>query len=373
MASDPLIVAADYLHQIPFAVSALADARTTAGEWRMVLDWLADCVILLLILKSRLLPWATRALAPRLSRPWLLSPFLAVLFALILEVARALAASMAGLAWPSGASPPAALLNAVPLRALGDVVLALVVLTAAGRWPRGWWIGIAALAALLSFIVTLGAPMLLPPAARGDRPVVTPQAAPLLAFARKGGLDAHALYVFDGADPTDVDAEGLGPIAHLAVSRAALDAPQPETYAALGHLLGHHRHKDLWSMSLLLSALAAVVLYLGARLTAPLAHRLGEGGVSGPSDPKALPVLGLILWLYMATAGVTFDAFDRWINDRADAYALSLTHDPKGMARWLIHAETKSKADPAWPEMVLFYDHPPLQARLERAFKTPAP
>lgn len=126
-------------------------------------------------------------------------------------------------------------------------------------------------------------------------------------------------------------------------------------------------------MSLLLSALAAVVLYLGARLTAPLAHRLGEGGVSGPSDPKALPVLGLILWLYMATAGVTFDAFDRWINDRADAYALSLTHDPKGMARWLIHAETKSKADPAWPEMVLFYDHPPLQARLERAFKTPAP
>lgn len=126
-------------------------------------------------------------------------------------------------------------------------------------------------------------------------------------------------------------------------------------------------------MSLLLSALPAVVLYLAARLTAPLAHRLGEGGIWGPSDPKALPVLGLILWLYLAPAGVAFDAFDRWINYRADAFALSLTHDPQGMARWLIQAETRSKADPAWLEMVLFFDHPPLKARLERTFKTPAP
>ena len=371
MALDPLIAAAGYLQQIPPAAHALADAATTQGEWRSALGWAADGLILLAVLKSRVLPFAERWTAPKLSRPWLRTPMIALLFALVLEAGCALVSAVLGTVWPTGASAPAALIAALPLHIIGDLILSLILLAAVRRWPRRWWMGLSAVLAGLIALVILGVPMLFSPVVRHDRVVTTSVGAPLLAFARKGGLDAHALYVFDSADPADVDAEGVGPLAHLAISRAALTAPQPQTYAAIGHLLGHHRHKDLWSMTLLLAALATLGLALVAKLTRPLAKALGETGIGGPADPLALPVVGLILWIFALPGGVAFDAFDRGVNYRADAYALSLTHDPQGFARWLIQSEAKGKADPAWLEMVLFYDHPPLKARLVRALTIP--
>ena len=371
MALDPLIAAAGYLQQIPPAAHALADAATTQGEWRSALGWAADGLILLALLKSRLLTIAARWLGPRLSRPWLRTPMVALLFVLVLNGARdAVTLALASI-WPTGAAAPDVVTAALPLHILCDLVLSLLLLAAARRWPKDWWARLGGLLAVLIALVTLGAPLLLSPMARNDRVVTTSVGAPLLAFARKGGLDAHALYVFDSANPADVDAEGVGPLAHLAISRAALTAPQPQTYAAIGHLLGHHRHKDLWSMTLLLAALATLGLALVAKLARPLAKALGETGIGGPADPLALPVVGLILWAFALPAGIALNGFDRGVNYRADAYALSLTHDPQGFARWLIQSEAKGKADPAWLEMVLFYDHPPLKARLVRALTIP--
>ena len=373
MALDPLIAAAGYLEQIPVATRALANAVTTQGEWRTALGWAADGPILVALLKSRLLPFAARWLAPKLSRPWLLTPMIALLFVLVLETGRGLVAVALGSLWPIGASPTAALIAPLPRHIVGDVILSLILLTAARRWPRRWWMGCSAVLAVLIAMVILGVPMLFSPAARNDRVVTPPAGAPLLAFARQGGLDARTLYVYGGADPADVDAEGVGPFTHLAVSRAALNAPQPQTYAALGHLLGHHRHKDLWWLTLLLAALASLGLALVAKLTKPLARALGEAEIGGPADPLALPVAGLILWAFALPQAIAFDGLDRYINYRADAYALGLTHDPQGLARWLIQSEAKGKADPAWLEMVLFYDHPPLKARLARAFTRTSP
>ena len=271
--------------------------------------------------------------------------------------------------WPAGGGGARAMLGVWPVHAILDAAGFWIILEAAKRAPKRWWLWLAGVCALIIAGAILVWPAFVPQIDRGDRPVAAPAGAPILAFARRGGLDARALYVFPGADPADVDAEGFAGTTHLAVSRAALAAPRPETYAALGHLLGHYRHKDLWRLSLLLAATAAAQFWIMAKGSGTLARRLAEPSLRGAADPAGVAVLALIGWACAIGGSLAFDGLDRAINYRADAYAMSLTHDPDALARWLVTSEAKSKADPGPIETVLFYDHPPLRSRLIAAMR----
>jgi STE24 endopeptidase len=87
------------------------------------------------------------------------------------------------------------------------------------------------------------------------------------------------------------------------------------------------------------------------------------------ADVAALPAMGLIIWAGCLVAAPTFNLFDQTINYRADDYALSLTRDPDGLCQWLVATAAQDKPDPAPLESLLFYDHPPLKARLINAMR----
>jgi STE24 endopeptidase len=371
IALDPSLAADLWLRQIPPAARALADATTTAAEWRRGVGFLADGALLLALLKSRVLIHAGRWMAGRGLRPALLALCTTLLFAVLWEGGRRMVGLALAAVWPLGAGAPASgFFSAVAF----DVLVLSVVVWTARASPKRWWIWLGGAATALAAAAILVAPAVLIPYARGDRPAASGAGAPILAFARGGGLDAPALSVFAGADPAAVDAEALGPIRVLAVSRAALAAPTPETYAALGHLLGHHRHGDLLWMTLLAAAIIMLTLFAAARGGAALASALGERGLGRASDPASAPALALVVWAAVGLSTPAFNLFDQAINDRADAYALSLTHDRDALARWLIREEGRVKADPGALETLLFYDHPPLRPRLAAAMRwTAAP
>ncbi len=336
------------------------------------MDWATNGIVLIVLLKAQLGPRVQAWALQRIGRPWLRPPVCAAALVAVFQVLRLPAVLISAWLWPAGvgvAASAGAAVAAIPWQALGGTAALWLLLWIAGASPRwGWaWIG-GALGALL-FALVLLPPVTLTPDARHDVAVSGPSARPLLAFARRGGLQADQLHVFDSADPMAVDMEGLGPIKQASVSRAALASPRPETYAAAGHLLGHYAHKDLWSMAFLETGLETGLLFLFWRCSTPLARRLGEPGLTPPADPAGLPILGLIAWAFVLAAVPAFNVFDQAINYRADAYAMRLTHDPDGLCRWLIAAEASSKADPSGLEALFFYDHPPLKARLIQAMR----
>ena len=368
ISSDPSIAAELYLSGIPAAARALAAARTGAEEGRLVFGWVMSGVLLAALLKTPFLVRLRAVLNERVSSEGVASFLCVAAFVLIWQLFQIAVTLVAQAVWPLGSVETAgsliagmvlALLIGVPL-----ILLVQAVATSAPRW--GWtWLGFAA--SVLIFGAILVPPVATLPGARGDRPISGPAAARMLTFVQHGGLKAPQMYVFSDRDPLAVDAEGLGSIVHAAASQAALDQLKPEAFAAMGHLLGHHQHHDLWSMAALWSILVCTLLFAMFRLYAPFARRVGFGLPETLSGPAGLPVLGLMVWAFLLIATPAFNLFDQAINYRADDYAMSLTRDPDALCRWLVATEQGSKADPSMLEAFLFYDHPPLEARLKNA------
>jgi STE24 endopeptidase len=350
-------------------VRDLAVAVTDAQERRTALGWIADGVVILIILKSRVVLRVANWMGPRASDDWLVQAACALAFGILFEGARAAVQAVGIALWPAGGGGTRAMLGVWLFRAMLDAAGFWIIFAAAILAPKRWWLWLSGACALIIAAAIVIWPALVPQLSRGDRAVVAPQGAPILAFARRGGLQAQTLYAFDGADPADVDAEGFAGKSHLAVSRAALADPRPETYAALGHLLGHYRHKDLWRLSMLLSAAAALQFWIMAKGAAPLAQKLGEPSLRGAADPASVTVLALIGWACAIGGSLAFNGLDRSINYRADAYAMSLTRNPDALAHWLITSQAKSNPNPGPIETVLFYDHPPLRSRLIAAMR----
>jgi STE24 endopeptidase len=369
IAFDPLIAATAYLQQIPPHVRDLAVVMTDAHERGTALGWFADGVLILIILKSRVIQRIANGMRPRTSGEWLVQAACALAFGVLFEGARAAVQAVGSVLWPAGGGGTRAMLGVWPVHAMLDAAGFWIISASANRAPKWWWVWLSGVCALIIAAALVIWPAFAPQLSRGDRAVLAPQGAPILAFAQRGGLKAQTLYAFDGADPADVDAEGFAGGSHLAVSRAALVDPQPETYAALGHLLGHYRHKDLWRLSMLVAAAAALQFWIMAKGAGPLARKLGEPSLRGAADPAGVAALALIGWACAIGGSLAFNGLDRSINYGADAYAMSLTHNPDALARWLITSEAKSKADPGPIETVLFYDHPPLRSRLIAAMR----
>jgi STE24 endopeptidase len=370
MAADPAHAAAAYLDKIAPAVRLLAAAGTDAGHWRAALDSIGVLIILILLLKSRWLVRVRAALAARVANDRLTSLFCALTLAVCVEGGRTLILALSLGFWPTGVDPPerfARAVSSLPINVLiggAGLWLLLAMLRGRPRWGWAWLSGLAAVAIAGAVLIP---PVTFLPEARGDRPVAGVEAAPILKFVQRGGLNAHTLYVFDSADPFAVDMEGVGPLAHAAVGRAVRAAPTPEAYAAIGHLLGHYRHKDLWSLVLLWSAFGAMFFGAVWALRGRAARGLEDDAPPSAFDARALPIIGLIGWATVMIATPAFNLFDQGINYRADDYAMSLTGDPDALCRWLIATEAASKADPSPVEALLFYDHPPLLARLVNA------
>jgi STE24 endopeptidase len=370
MAADPTVAAQALLDSLPRAARALAAARAEADHWRVGLQWAASGVALILLQRSGLLVRARERVAMKLGRDGLVSLVCAVLLALSVEAARLIATALAEAVWSQSALANDLRngLVMLPVEASIGGVCLWTLLLIRRRWPRFGWVGVSGAATVLILAAVLIPLVTLAPWARGDRPASGPATAPILAFVRHGGLDAHMLYVFDSANPLAVDMEGVGPITHAAVSRTTLTAPQAETYAAIGHLLGHYRHKDLCWLAALWSAFAAVFCWAGWTACRPWERRSEQTEPPSASDARTLPVAGLLGWGLLLLATPTFNLFDQVINYRADDYALSLTHNPDTLCRWLMTAEADGKADPSPLEALLFYDHPPLKNRLVNAF-----
>ena len=357
-------------------LSSLSPARlhNAADSTRLhqvdaVVTGLALLVVADLVFRAGLLARVRQHIEAERPRPWLVIAVSAlVLSAIMVEVWETCAAFGA---WDENGAPFSNLLP-VLLSYWSGAALTIVVCTILvsllyalmRRMPRAWWAIAGAVASVLFFTV-LWAPDVLTsgPSGMAEAPPGAVREG-VLALIQSTGLPAEGVQV---SPRPGLDADvtgGIGGLAHVDVTRAMLKEPAPEARAAVGHVMGHQAHRDMFSYAVLASALAFLGFFVADRFFASFQRVLSYKRPLWPSDPEGMPVMAMILVAWLAISAVATNNFVRLINVGADQYSLDHAREPDGLALWLIRDWRGDKPDPTPLEETLFYDHPSLVSRL---------
>ena len=240
----------------------------------------------------------------------------------------------------------------------------LLALVALARALPGWWVAPAAATfALVVFVLSFLAPVLLAPLFNRFVPLdQEPLRTELRTLARAAGVPVEAVLIEDTSRRTrkaNAYVTGLGRTRRLVVSDTLLaDASLPEIHVVVAHELGHRRMHHVLVGTLL--SLAGVII-----TTIVLWALLG----TGVADPHRLPLLLLIpLGLTLAT-GPAANALSRRWEQKADRFALELTGDRAAYEQTFrrLAASNLANLDPPKLVYLLLFTHPTPPQRLAAA------
>jgi STE24 endopeptidase len=244
---------------------------------------------------------------------------------------------------------------------ISSLLLALVGLA---RILPGWWVVPAAAAfALIAFLLSFLAPVLLAPLFNDYRPLdQEPLRSALHALAEQADVPIEQVLVEDTSRRTrkaNAYVTGLGRTRRVVVSDTLLiEAPLAEIKTVVAHELGHRRMRHVL-LGTLLSVLGAIVA------TVVVWALLGER----TADPQHLPLLLLTaLALNVATLPALTALSRRWERN-ADRFALELTCDPLAYEQAFrrLTATNLSDLDPPRLIYLLLFTHPTPAQRLAAA------
>lgn len=267
----------------------------------------------------------------------------------------------------------AALVEALLLGVLG---LALAVLLR--RFPRGWWAGLAALAALAVYGVTLLSPLVIEPLFQKTQPLRDRAlAADVLDLARRSGVPAQDVIVNDASRRTttaNAYVSGLGGSRHIVLFDNLLrDFPRDQVRLVVAHELAHVERRHVlkgatWGAALAAPACLALFALVGWR-TGWDAPGPGPQGADVVLRRAALVAAGaLVLAAASAPLGNWVSrAFER----EAEWRALTLTRDPDaaiGLQQGLVERSLALPDPPGWVR-VWFGTHPTALERIGLALR----
>ncbi|GAA4868539.1 M48 family metalloprotease [Kitasatospora terrestris] len=251
------------------------------------------------------------------------------------------------------------------------VVFGLYALT--DRSPDGWWWPAAGLAALLAVALSFLHPLLIEPVFNRFTPMPDGDLrTALLELADRDAIRVRTVLVADASRRTtalNAYVSGFGATRRIVAYDTLLSTAEPrEVELVVAHELGHVKHRDVLTGTVLGALGAAVAVVVLGLLTAwqPL---LDAAGATDAADPRSLPLLAACAALIGAASGPAQAAVSRRIEARADRHALELTGDPGqfiAMQRRLAVANV-SDVDPPRPLQLLFATHPSAVQRIAAA------
>jgi STE24 endopeptidase len=242
-----------------------------------------------------------------------------------------------------------------------------------------WWLWAAA--GYLLFVVVMSnlAPVLIMPLFNKFVPLGDEHAdlaARLTALAARAGTRVSGVYRFDMSKRTkaaNAALTGIGSTRRIILGDTLLNEfTGDEVETVIAHELGHHVHRDIPVGIAFSAVLTLVGLFLAGQVLNLGSRALG---FDGPADIAALPLLVLSLGLFGLLTLPMNNAYSRWREVRADAYALDATGKPRAFADAMTRLANQNLAD-ADPEpwvVLLLYSHPPIRDRLAHAASWSAP
>jgi STE24 endopeptidase len=260
--------------------------------------------------------------------------------------------------------------------AIGAVLgaLALAAFFTLTRYVPNWWwawaaAGAAGLVILLSFIF----PVLIEPVFNKFTPMDDgPLRTSLMELASNDGVPVKDVLVADASRRTtalNAYVSGIGPTRRIVVFDTLLkEAPPGEVESVVAHELGHAKDGDVVTFTLI-GAAGTALMVIGLYLIGGWSWLLRLAGVETLRSPQAIGLLLAIATVAGLVATPLQSFVSRLIEARADAHALTLTHDPatfEAMQKRLSLVNLADPDPPAW-EQDLFGSHPTTVERIAAA------
>jgi STE24 endopeptidase len=240
------------------------------------------------------------------------------------------------------------------------------------RAPRTWWIWASGLAVALMIFGLIVAPIAIEPLFNKYTPAPPgPVRDAVVALAKKAHVPSDKIYIFNGSKQSNrytANVSGLFGSARVAMSDTMFQkgADLAEVRGVLGHEMGHYaRAHILWFAGI--SVFLCIALFgLIQALFAPVATLLRAEVVS-IADPAGLPVIMIIVATLGLLATPLMNTITRLQEADADHFSLVVANEPDGLAKALVKTIEYRADSPSWIEEFIFYDHPSVRRRVQRA------
>jgi STE24 endopeptidase len=162
------------------------------------------------------------------------------------------------------------------------------------------------------------------------------------------------VYVVDASRRTtaaNAYVTGIGHTKRVVLYDTLLERFDPaQVELIVAHELGHVKHRDLARGMLWVAIVAPPGMYLVMLLTRRWSARAGVA----PGAPPSLPALALALSLVAFGATVVSNQLSRAVENRADAYSLELTHEPREFVQLERRLALANVSDPDPPGALQF-------------------
>lgn len=239
------------------------------------------------------------------------------------------------------------------------------------RAPEVWWVVAAVCFSVMIVGMAQLAPVLILPLFYTCKPLDRPALRDrLVALADRAGARVLGVFEWRLSDRTrkaNAALTGLGRTRRILVSDTLLaDHSDDEIEVILAHEIAHHVHRDIWKDIALEVALVALGFNLADRA---LSAAVGWFGVQGKADVAALPVLLLAAGAVSLALMPLANALSRAHERHADHYALEMTRNAPAFVTAMkrLGATNLAEEHPSRLVEMLFYTHPPVDARIAAA------
>jgi STE24 endopeptidase len=248
------------------------------------------------------------------------------------------------------------LAKGVGVNVVGTSIALVVLVGVARRWPRAWPAVAGLVLAGLVMVGSFAYPLLVEPLFNSFTPLPEGQLrTQIFELADREGVQIDDVLVADASRRTttlNAYVSGFGSSRRVVVYDNLVDrssgVDDQEALSVVAHELGHARHDDVLTGSLL----GAAGVLLGVGLLGLL--------VGGVEDPRRVPRILALLALATLLASPVQNGISRRIETRADVDALRATDDPAAFIEVQQDLARRSLADPTPPAWSQFWfgSHP---------------
>jgi STE24 endopeptidase len=239
--------------------------------------------------------------------------------------------------------------------------------------PETWWLWAAAIMLLFTVVLANLSPILIMPIFYRVVPLGEEYAdlsARLIRLAERAHTTVRGVYKFDMSRRTkaaNAALMGLGNTRRIVLGDTLLsEFSADEIESVLAHELGHHVNKDIPIGIVMETASTVIGLWIAS---AVMNWGVSVFGYTSPADPASLPLFVLAMGLFGLITMPLGNAFSRWRERKADAYALQATRNPQAFigAMTRLANQNLGEVDPEPWEEFLLHTHPALGKRIKMA------
>lgn len=378
---DPQAATAAYLAQLPPEGHLKALHYTQGGHWLLLWSFLVTVVVSLIILKTGVLTRIRDGLQKNRPRPWLVAWLSAVVF-----LAFSWLLSLPWESYASWARPKAYGLNnqtwmewvregliglAITL-IMGGIFVA-VIYWVIRKWPRFWPLLAGVVSAVFVLVGLTVAPVFIEPLFNKYTPAPQgPVRELVVQMGKQVGVPTDKIFIFNGSKQSNAytaNVSGMFGTARVAMSDTMFQkgADQAEVKGVVGHEMGHYVHQHgLW-LAAGFGLLTMLMAWLTRAIFPTVQRLMGARGVEGIADPSGFPVLMVAFSFIALLATPLQSSLSRIAESDADSFSLQHFNEPDGLAKALVKTIEYRYDSPGKLEEIMFYDHPSVRARVEKA------